>query len=48
MRLPWCVPADRVDPGLDGVLTHVDDCCSESNLNYAEIVIDGQTVQECP
>jgi len=30
------------------VLTHVDDCCSESNLNIAEIVIDGQTVQQCP
>ncbi|MFH2005498.1 MAG: hypothetical protein ABI333_02815 [bacterium] len=30
------------------VLTHVDDCCSESNLNFAEIIIDGQSVQQCP
>lgn len=29
------------------MLTHVDDCCSESNLNHASIVIDGQTVTRC-
>lgn len=29
------------------LLTHVDDCCSQSNLNRASIVIDGQTVTRC-
>jgi len=29
------------------LLTHVDDCCSASNLNRASIVIDGQTVTRC-
>jgi len=29
------------------LLTHLDDCCSESNLNRAAIVIDGQTVTRC-